>query len=288
MKTIFNASEFDKTKGIALTIGSFDGIHKGHVCLIKNLIKQAQSRNLLSAVLTFSPHPREVLGKNNKIPRLTSLKEKQYLLSEIGLDYLIVHPFTKEFSSLSPREYVRDVLVESLNTKFILVGHNHRFGKKGAAGFDDLVQFGEDYGFEAAQQEMMEINGMNASSTLIRKLVAEGNIADGNSYLGYEYKFSSTLCKPTVELVNNTLITDIIKNNPDKVLPPVGSYEAKVKSNDLEYSGTLFINENGELRVRLQSLDFDPEMMETRVVIQLCNQDENFVNIFDTIRFMVG
>ena len=129
MKIIRSIAAFDSSEKTIVTIGTFDGIHIGHKKILNNLIKTANKEGKKSVLLTFFPHPRMVLQKDKTILLLNTLDEKSTLLEKMGLDYLIIHPFSREFSRLSALDFVRDVLVNKLNTSKLIIGYDHHFGK---------------------------------------------------------------------------------------------------------------------------------------------------------------
>lgn len=160
---------------------------------MERLIKNGKSLQLKSTVLTFFPHPRMVLQKDADIKLLNTLEEKQQILGEIGLDYLIVHPFTRTFSRLSATEFVRDILVGELKVKKIIIGYDHRFGRNRNANVEDLVAFGDTFDFEVEEIPAQEVDDVSVSSTKIRRALNEGDIRTANAYLGYEYLLTGTV-----------------------------------------------------------------------------------------------
>jgi riboflavin kinase/FMN adenylyltransferase len=193
--TVQSIAKYDKEHPTVITIGTFDGVHVGHRKILKKLIKNARSKHLKSTVLTFFPHPRMVLQKDNDIKLLNTIAEKVKILDELGLDYLIIHPFTKEFSRLSATEFVRDILVNSLKTKKIIIGYDHRFGRNRDANIIDLNAFGNALDFEVEEIPSQEIDDVSVSSTKIRKALAEGQMEIANKYLGYPYMLTGTVKK---------------------------------------------------------------------------------------------
>jgi len=191
--TVQSISNYDKKHSTAITIGTFDGVHIGHRKILERLIKTGKSLQLKSTVLTFFPHPRMVLQKDADIKLLNTLEEKQQILGEIGLDYLIVHPFTRTFSRLSATEFVRDILVGELKVKKIIIGYDHRFGRNRNANVEDLVAFGETFDFEVEEIPAQEVDDVSVSSTKIRRALTEGDIRTANAYLGYEYLLTGTV-----------------------------------------------------------------------------------------------
>ena len=187
MKIFQSIDSFHSTKKTIITIGTFDGVHIGHQKIIEQLIDNARKEYCESLILTFFPHPRMVLQEKSEIQLLNTIDERAELLEKYGLDNLIIHPFDKAFSRLSPEEFVKDILVDKLNIKKIVIGHDHRFGRNRTADINDLIFFGEKYDFDVQQISAQEIQEVSVSSTKIRKALEDGNIVLANQYLGYDY-----------------------------------------------------------------------------------------------------
>lgn len=193
MKQHAGANNFNAEKGTVVTIGTFDGVHLGHKAILARLVATAEKENLESVLLTFFPHPRMVLQKDSGIKMLNSLAEKKALLQKLGLHHLVVHPFTQEFSRLNAVEYVRDILVNQLKAKKIIIGYDHRFGRNRNANINDLIEFGQVYGFEVAEISAKELDNVAISSTKVRNALLEGSIQTANNYLGYPYMLNGTV-----------------------------------------------------------------------------------------------
>ena len=228
METIQGISEFNKSDATIVTIGTFDGVHVGHQTILKRLINNAKKEGLKSAVLTFFPHPRMVLQKDSDLKLLNTLEEKKQILESLGLDYLVVHKFTKEFSRLSATDFVRDVLVNRLKVKKIIIGYDHRFGRNRNANIKDLVAFGETFDFLVEEIPVQEINEVSVSSTKIRNAIIEGDMPTANNYLGYNYIITGLVIKGKGlgrKLGYPTANIEIAENY--KLIPKNGVYAVK-------------------------------------------------------------
>lgn len=190
MKIYNGLQDYRKRNKSILTLGTFDGVHIGHSIILDKITKESKNENIESIVLTFFPHPRMVLQKDSDIKLLNTIEEKAQLLEKIGIDNLIIHPFSQEFSRLPAEEFVKEILVDQLNIKKIIIGHDHRFGRNRTATIDDLVEFGKVYDFEVEQISAEELNEVTISSTKIRNALLDGNVALANQFLGYNYFLS--------------------------------------------------------------------------------------------------
>ena len=152
MKVYTNIQEFKSTKNVVVTIGTFDGVHLGHKVIINQLKKAAEELEGESVLLTFFPHPRMIVfPDDNELKLLNTIEERKELLEKAGIDHLIIHPFSKTFSRLTALEFVRDILVNRLNVKKMVIGYDHHFGRNREGSFEDLVEFGEVYGFSVEE-----------------------------------------------------------------------------------------------------------------------------------------
>lgn len=190
MKKYSSASAYKNDRQSVVTIGTFDGVHIGHTAILKRLVETAKKENLDSTVLTFFPHPRMVLQQNVDIKLINTIDERTKLLENTGLHHLVIHPFTHAFSRFTALEYVRDILVNSLKAKKIIIGYDHRFGRNRNADIEDLKEFGKTYNFEVEEISAKEIDDVAVSSTKIRKALNEGDVETANNYLGYNFMIS--------------------------------------------------------------------------------------------------
>jgi len=184
-----------KEQSSVLTIGTFDGVHIGHQKIIQRLNEIKNKSVERSMILTFYPHPRRVLDQSKDIKMLTTMDEKTHLLEKFGLDDLIIEPFTKEFSRLSALDFVRNILVNQLNIKKLVIGYDHHFGKNREGNFEQLIEFGDLYDFSVEKISAQEIESVSVSSTKIRKAIENGDITTANKYLGYNYLLTGEIIK---------------------------------------------------------------------------------------------
>lgn len=195
MKVHHSIAEYINETKTVITIGTFDGVHIGHREILKKLIAESKKDHLESIILTFFPHPRMVLKKESDIKLINTIEERVAIFSKTDLNHLIIHPFTKEFANLSAEAYVKNVLVDSLNVKKIIIGYDHRFGKNRTANIEDLRKFGEIYNFEVQEISAQELNEVAVSSTKIRKALDSGDLEKANKYLGYPFMLNGTIVK---------------------------------------------------------------------------------------------
>lgn len=195
MKNNNSLQSYNSNKETVVTIGTFDGVHIGHQKIIKHLIDTAKQNHLKSVILTFFPHPKMVLQKGFNIKLINTIDERTSIIESLDLDFLFIKKFTNNFSRLSAEDFVKQILVNKLHAKKIIIGYDHRFGRNRNANIDDLKVFGDAYGFEVEEIAVQDINDVAVSSTKIRNALHEGNIEKANSYLGYSFMFTGTVVK---------------------------------------------------------------------------------------------
>ena len=195
MKRVNGINNFLIHSPTILTLGTFDGVHKGHQKILKKLNSEANKAKLKSIVLTFFPHPRIVLNPRSNLKLINTIKERSELLEKSGIDFLITHPFDKTFSELSPEKFVKNILVDKLKIKKILIGYDHKFGKNRTAGIEDLKKFGLKYDFDVIEISAKEQNKVTISSTKIRKSIENGDFNKAKSFLGYRFNIEGLVIK---------------------------------------------------------------------------------------------
>lgn len=261
-----------------MTIGTFDGVHIGHRKILERLINSAKTSGHKSTVLTFFPHPRMVLQKDTDIKLLNTLDEKTLILEKMGLDYLIVHPFTVDFSRLSATEFVRDILVNNLRTKKIIIGYDHRFGRNRNANIQDLIAFGTTLDFEVEEIPAQEIDEVSVSSTKIRNALLEGDITTANNYLSYAYMLTGTIKKGKglgKEFGFPTANLHIEESY--KLIPKNGVYVVKSTLGKKAYFGMMNIGYNPTLLGKEKSIEvnffeFEGNLYGQKIQVELLHR----------------
>ena len=253
---IKTALDYKLLSNSVVTIGTFDGVHVGHKKIIKRLVQIAEKENLQAIVLTFFPHPRMVVQKDTTIKMLNTIDEKNNLMETEGVDHLVVKKFTKEFSRLSAQDYVRDILVDTLHVKHIIIGYDHHFGRNRTANINDLKAFGELYGFKVTEISAQEIDEVTVSSTKIRKALLDGDIKTANTFLGYNFMLTGIVIKGKglgKQLKFPTANISIKESY--KLIPKNGVYVVKAKIEDAVVFGMMNIGTNPTVDGKVQSIE---------------------------------
>ena len=242
MQVVQNIGNYSAQNPSILTIGTFDGVHIGHQKIIKDLVKVAKKNNLCSIVLTFFPHPRMVLQKDSDLKMIDTLEEKQQFLEKMGVDVLIVHPFSKTFSRLTALEFTRDLLVNQLKISQLVVGYDHRFGRNREATIDDLKSFGLDYNFTVDEIPSQDIESIAVSSTKIRNALNKGDLKTANQFLGRPFGLTGTVVKGDGIGKKFGFPTANIQVKQDyKLRPQNGVYLVRSKLAGIEFFGMMNI-----------------------------------------------
>lgn len=259
-----------------VTMGTFDGVHPGHRALLERVKHLANTKGSESVAVTFWPHPRIVLNQDiDKLRLLTTLEEKINIISEIGIDHLVVLPFDESIFTLSAEEFIRQILVEKIRMKHLVIGYNHRFGKGGST-LEDNIRFAGKYGFELSQFRHIDIDGHYPSSTKIRNLLMEGNIPQANLLLGYSYAISGQVIggmKLGRKLAYPT--ANLIVNEKAKLVPPDGVYACRVKVLGKTFGGMVNIgirptvnNQMDSRSIEVHILDFHDDIYSEEISLQ--------------------
>jgi riboflavin kinase/FMN adenylyltransferase len=274
LKVIQSIAAFNSSEKTIVTIGTFDGIHIGHQKILKNLIRTANNEGKKSVLLTFFPHPRMVLQKENKILLLNTIKEKSSLLEKMGLDYLIIHPFSREFSRLTALDFVRDILVNKLNTSRLIIGYDHHFGKNREGNIHQLKEYSLLYDFKVEEIPAQDIDDVSVSSTKIRTALKDGNLKTANNYLGYHYMLNGTVVSG--KKLGGTIgfpTANLEIKEPYKLIPKTGVYIIKTHINTVLYTGIMNIGFNPTVLGKHQTIeahlfDFNEDLYGKEITIE--------------------
>lgn len=258
-----------------LSIGMFDGVHKGHQALLKELVQEAEREKTCSMVISFDKHPRQVVSDNeNEVKILQTDSERIEKLSDSGVDYLVILHFTKEIAKLEASDFL-DLVIENINPKTLLLGYDNRFGRKGSTQFDEILAKGEYKNIKIRRtQDCVWHKEIEISSTQIRKALEKGEVNLANQMLGYAYtiegkvingyKIGRTLGFPTAN----------IQPTNNKLLPQDGVYAVECQIDDKTYKGVLSIGERATFNIEGKSIElhiffFDSEIYFKEIKIQI-------------------
>jgi riboflavin kinase/FMN adenylyltransferase len=262
---------------LAVTVGFFDGVHRGHRFLIDNLKGLATEKKLHTAVITFREHPRKTLHSDFIPELLTTPDEKIALLQETGVDYCFVFDFSDEIRNLTAETFIKDLLYNKLNARYLLIGHDNRIGKDRTDGFDQYVSYGKAVGLDVVAAEEFLYKGKQVSSSEIRRLMDEGDLVVANQLLGSYYtiegevvmgqQIGRTIGFPTA----NMQVVSV-----EKKIPPKGVYAVRVHIDNQTHNGMLNIGlrptltiDNQHPTIEVNIIDFDKIIYGKTIKIQL-------------------
>ncbi len=270
MRTIcLNQEVFQLPKSVA-TIGVFDGVHRGHQRLIRMVVEQARVSGLSSMVITFDRQPRQLFDASFHPQVLTTLEEKEAAISQMGIDYLVVLPFTKSIAGLTAFDFMQQILCEKLHAGILITGYDNRFGHNRAEGFDDYVRYGEQMGMQVMRgdAEMMDDGSQAVSSSVIRQLLEEGKVELMPQYLTRPYELTGKVMPG--EHIGHQLGFPTANLEPlcaDKLIPAPGVYAvwATVDKNSEKKAAMMNIGTRPTFEGRRQTLevniiDFDGDL----------------------------
>jgi riboflavin kinase/FMN adenylyltransferase len=252
MKIYRDLTQLPDFNNAVLTIGSFDGVHSGHQHIIEQLTNMAHKIGGETVLLTFYPHPRIELalqrGEKPDVKLLTTLAEKASLLEKYGINHLVVIPFNKAFSELSPDAYIQDFLVNHFHPKCIVIGYDHRFGKGRVGDIDYLRKFESQYNYRLAEISPQEVDDIAVSSTKVRNAVSIGDVTLAQKLMGHPYRLSGKVIYG--QQIGRTLgfpTANISVESPYKIIPPYGIYSVMVHHQSQDYKGMLYIGDRPSL-----------------------------------------
>lgn len=275
MQIHYGLDKFEAVKPV-LTIGTFDGVHLGHQEVIKKLLKVSLESSGESVIFTFYPHPRLVVDSTKDSLRLlTTQEEKIAILQKMGIDHLVIYPFTKEFSKMSYSEFVKEILVDKMHLYYLVIGYDHKFGQNRQGDFDSLKNLSNEFGFKIDRLDELTMENIVVSSTKIRKALDEGNIRKANQFLGYKY----TLMGKVVEGMKlgrklGFPTANIETYDRHKLIPRDGVYAVKAEFHEKSYNGMLSIgvrptvnNDAGNRSIEVHLFDFEQNIYKSDITL---------------------
>ncbi len=240
MKIYHDILEFKPLQNAVVTIGTFDGVHLGHQKIIARLQELARQCGGETVILTFFPHPRMILHpEDQNLKLITTIAEKAKLLEDLGIDHLIITPFSRDFSNLSAEEYIRKMLVDRIGTKKMVIGYDHRFGKDRSGGLTELQHFAPIYGYEVEEIPEQDVNEVAVSSSQIRNAVLKGETALANQFLGYTFFITGKVIRG--DQIGRTLgypTANLFIEESYKLIPADGIYAVTVSGFELPVAGS--------------------------------------------------
>ncbi|SHJ66580.1 bifunctional riboflavin kinase/FAD synthetase [Aquimarina spongiae] len=256
MKLYHNADTYTNITPTVVTIGTFDGVHIGHKKIIERLVESAKTNGIESVVLTFFPHPRMVLQQDSDIKLINTIDERIQILEKTGLDNLVIHPFTKEFSRLTAGEYVQQMLIDALNIRHVIIGYDHRFGRNRNSNITDLASYGIQNDFTVEEISKQDIDDVAISSTKIRQALADGDIIKANTYLGYNFMLTGKVVRGK-ELGRKLSYPTANLHIPEeyKLIPKKGVYVVQSKIDNKLYFGMMNIGTNPTVNGEQQTIE---------------------------------
>jgi riboflavin kinase/FMN adenylyltransferase len=295
MKVIDNLNKISKPfKNAVITIGNFDGVHIGHQALFHEVIETAEAIGGTSIAMTFDPHPMRVLKKNGHPPLITLYEQKAELIERTGIDVLICIPFTRDFAALTAQQFVKDLLVDKIGMKSIVVGKDYNFGKNREGDISLLKSYARDYGFEVIVAEWIKSPKSlvdRISSTRIRELVTEGMMAQAEKMLGRNYQIRGTVVSGRDRGGKLLGIPTANINLHDELCPKTGIYAVTVECCNKQYKGVANIGysptfQDHEFTVEVHIFDFEENIYGKKIrvnFIQRIRDEKKFSNISELI-----
>jgi len=293
LKVYHSLEEFNVTVPTVVTTGTFDGVHIGHRKILDRLNELAKSVGGESVLLTFFPHPRMALYPDDHGLRLlTTQDEKIELLEETGIDILIIHPFTRHFSRTSSTDFVRGILSGQLQTRKLVIGYDHHFGKNREGSFEHLKESGPEYGFDVEEISALDVNEVAVSSTKIRKALDIGDVRTAGTYLGYSYRISGKVI--TGDKLGRTIGCPTANINVEedyKLIPANGAYACHIYYKGEQFGGMVNIGHrptvNGkDLRIEAHLFNFNKEIYGEDLTVEFVEKlrDEQRFNDMEQLR----
>jgi riboflavin kinase/FMN adenylyltransferase len=295
MKVFNNVLEIKKDRNTILTLGTFDGIHLGHKKIIEAVVNKASIKGGRSFLITFDPHPRNVLAVDS-IKLLTSPAEKLEILGSLDIDDVLVINFTKEFSQLNSEEFFKNYIIDKIGINEVVVGFDHHFGKGRGGDEHTLKELGSKYGFGVTKVDAVSVSGLNVSSSKIRNAIIGGDIQTANKLLGRYYSFRGIVVKG--EGRGRTLgfpTANVMLNDDYKLMPALGIYVVVIIIAANKYFGLMSIGKrptfynDGQLTNEVFIFDFENDLYGNTITVNIVERirgEEKFSSAADLVNQM--
>lgn len=291
MKIYNSIEEFIPKFKVALTLGTFDGVHIGHQSIIEKLNEVAEKIDGESVLMTFYPHPRHVLRSNNqKLKLLSTIEERSEMLKEYGLKHFIIQEFSKNFSQLRPDNFVKEILVDKLCVKRLIIGYDHHFGRNREGNYEKLLELSKLYSYEVEKINPLNYMGSTVSSTIIRKKINENKFEEVKKLLGRYFSFSGKIIegKKMGKKIGYPT-ANISIENVNKLMPNDGVYAVYIKLNSKDFMGMMNIGYNptfnaSERSVEVHILDFNKDIygLDVKVsIVEKIREEKKFLSVED-------
>lgn len=291
MKIYNSIEEFIPKFKVALTLGTFDGVHIGHQSIIEKLNEVAEKIDGESVLMTFYPHPRHVLRPNNqKLKLLSTIEERSEMLKEYGLKHFIIQEFSKNFSQLRPDNFVKEILVDKLCVKRLIIGYDHHFGRNREGNYEKLLELSKLYSYEVEKINPLNYMGSTVSSTIIRKKINENKFEEVRKFLGRYFSFSGKIIegKKMGKKIGYPT-ANISVENVNKLMPNDGVYAVYIKVNSKDFMGMMNIGYNptfnsSEKSVEVHILDFNKDIygLDVKVsIVEKIREEKKFISVED-------
>jgi riboflavin kinase / FMN adenylyltransferase len=277
--------------GSVITIGNFDGVHRGHLEIFRRLRLEGERLGLPTVAVTFEPHPLAVLSPENAPPLITTFDQKAGLIAEAGIDCLVVIEFTREFSQIAADTFVRDILCGSLGMRHIIIGHDYAFGRDRQGNYETLERLGAECGFTLEDLDPVRENDVVFSSSLARRLIRSGDMPGAAAILGRYHVISGRVVHGR-EMGKKLGYPTANIATPNELLPPDGVYATMVSVDDTLVQGACNIGTNptfgeNERTVEVFLLDFDGQLYDREIAlcfVQRLREEKRFSGIDELIR----
>lgn len=297
MKIYYDIANFKKVSKTVVTIGTFDGVHCGHQVILKNMVKRAKEIGGESVVVTFYPHPRQVLSKDSGIRFISTQEEKIRHLEEAGIDNLIIINFTKEFASLSSEDFISNCIVKNIQPAVLIIGYDHHFGKGRTGDFGMLYELGSRYNFKVERIEEQDIENMAVSSTKIRHFLEKGDIRQANKLLGYNFSYTGTVVHgQSIGRKIGYPTANIYVKDEFKLIERQGVYATFAEIDGRSYPSMTYIGKRPTMQderpqsIETHIINFDKDIYAKEIKIRFVDfvrDDKKFDN-FEALKHQIG